>query len=1015
MTAPSKSSPSSDAEQSPPRKRPGEPKSPRGLVAVARGSSFDQKKVYATVRPRPLPFHFIISHYVSKGYEGFRCEAPGGSKKSWGIERNEACRVWPAPSRSVPMRSGYVYVFRNVKARRSAKGKLIAAFKVEDKKYTSLRIEDGRVVYESQVGEPLPYARIERYALLNAAEPQSALSIIDSPIRLSDERLFGSNGLIHDPADRGIPFSMQLRSLGDLTPMGVPPSPDEIGETFGLEVLDGQGSSPCEPLAEDWKRHRRHRFTEGLSLVELFSPDPFAEARRRNANFSHARKKLTDYLFNSRRSQLAFLAEAVGKMLARNPDYRKHVDEPRLKAWRDEDRKTRERLEKAVEDVCKLCVDWIEGYEFQQRLIDFAQADDDEVQHQSLVAYVQAIADFNACKTGNEFLKREYQNPGSFFNAAIGFGESRKASQAPPYFPVIRTSSTLIFRVVELYSKLILEDDGPGYDRSKIRTREHLTSQLNRARNLPRSPSSAKSAALDPLGNVGDAKAARDAKSGTGAALQRAVSHRGPSRKEAIVLARDAGHRGASMLSGLLERRTGMLLEEILFQSQQSRMVALGLITPDQKDLLTKSKLVAHVGLDEATDVLEKFALDPKVDRVKSAASSQVSGGGQGPAKVGGGKGKYAGDPEHWVKLVEEGRVIWLNSAFVGLDVVNVAFAFLDYRRRRGKGTATFEDLARFLGSATDFSSSMMNLFAGMSAVSKLGPVMKAVPTQLALREAGKKAVMEAMEKGEEFVARNVIQDAEQKLFETVARNKLQRVSGIVGAVSGVVELVTSSAHAVEEARQGDTDAMWGWIVSAAGGGMGAASGAILLFSLGVAPVTLSLLAVGSLICGVAGALMVAFWDDNDAELWLQKCHFGSSGGGDASLLEQINGYYQVICRVRVTHARIDKDGVHLELQPGVLVPGMQVIVHVQKTWPSVFVDDIKDVSRQPYVHVNAGRRVYEMEEFELTEEGGFEPKKYLFRSPQGLFEASGKITVLWSQDPSFRVESSFKVENKGK
>lgn len=223
-----------------------------------------------------------------------------------------------------------MYVFRTLRAHQSGKGELLAVFVVKDQRYTQLKVQNKEVLYDQPIaGTERDYARIEKYVWHAGVDPHRPLSIVESAIPISDHRLFGPGGLVDDPSQRGMPFSVQISVLGDLSLIGTPPTPDEIEETFGWDEASQSGSDD----AQAWKRQRRHRFANKISLVELFSVDAFAEARRRNANYAHALRQLYDYLHEPERSRMAFVARGVSRIVARYPKYGKQIDGAKLESW----------------------------------------------------------------------------------------------------------------------------------------------------------------------------------------------------------------------------------------------------------------------------------------------------------------------------------------------------------------------------------------------------------------------------------------------------------------------------------------------------------------------------------------------------------------------------------------------------------------------------------------------------------------------------------------------------------
>lgn len=985
------------------KRRPRESEAPRGKVAMVRGDQRDRKKHYTTIRPRRQTLNFVISHYVSEGYSGFRCEEPGGAKKSWGIERKESDRVWPAPSQSVPMEAGYVYIFRVPTTGDSKPGRLVAAFEVHEQKYKRLQVSGNTIEYGQTQGDALSYATTEYYIGLSQSAPSHALCIIDSPIRLSNERLFGKNGLIHDPAQRGISFSAPLSCFGDFPPMGQPPAKDEIDETYGPEVWGDNESMPCQALDEDWKRHRRYRFENGISLVELFSPDPFAEGRRRNANFAYARKQQLAYKFEARRAQLAFLAQAVDRLLTKNPDHQKHVNLKLLRSWQDKDRKRLRELEDAVDEASKVCVDWVQGDDFQQRLIDFTHAEDDEIQHQSMVAYMQAVADLNSCKYGKEYLHNEYYDPESFFNAAVGFGRKNASKPGTSIYGYVRLTTTLMFKAVELFAAKILEDSKkPGF-KKKAESKSRLFDPFrDQAKVLERAQAqtAAKADAIAKANAIAEAKAQK-------------LKHPRPKviDEQTRRAAREVGHRGVELSSGFVEERTGLLLESLMMDAQTGRLKELSLLTEGEVKRIKDSGLVETLGLSEASGVVEDYALRPNAASLKNGLPNVEASGAKEAAT-----GKDFFKEDEWERVIGENRSRVLNHAFVALDLLVACAALVDYQKASNNGEASQEDFVRLLGNWTDLVSSSATLAASYpSWTNKIGTALGKNPGNAALRQIGHNAVMEAIEDGGGFVAKEVLEKSQKTALEIGKKatiKKLQQLSGITGAISGAIEVFYSSNHAMDEAAQGDTDAMWGWVVTGLGGGLGFAAGVATVFFAG--SIAVPALVVGSFACGLAGAIMVALWDDDDTELWLQKCHFGITNGPRPSLLQQIDRYYQVMCKARVISTSIDDDGVHIEFEPRLLLPDMKISVHVQETSPPVFVDSVQKLARGTFVHKNAGCRVYNADEFEPNRGGGFKTKKHFFRSPQRLHSVSGTITVSWARDPAFKLEAQFNSTRKG-
>lgn len=480
---------------------------------------------------RQTSFRFVISRYQSAEHSTFECRPPDDEAEQWGLDRPEANRSWPAPELCALLKEGYVYVFRNTQApHRSVEPKIVAVFRVQNYRYTPLRFTQEEIFYDDATGPDLPYAAVKHYGLRSLGGPRAPLSIVDSPIKISHTRIFGEGGLRENPAERGILFSLGAERWRSLDAKGEPPTAEERNEM--LRVEDDAPPKPYErprPWADvnvAWKRQRRHSMVDGKVVVELFSIDPFAEARRRNANYCNAFRRLFEFRHDPRRNKIIAVAGIIEGILELTAEREDYVDMDQLTRWQQEDHDKIEALHKEVEHAASLLVDWLRQPLWREWHLDHAHSEDDEIQERGLRAYAEGIAELMASATGQEYLKSEYARSRGYLQRAIGIGDvqDRTLIEAACEYPEIRRFSLLSLHIIREFAIVISQK------REDIVFATHVSARK---------------------------AAAATKKVGTASALANAGTINTPSSRGLR-----ANHHGLTKLSEWLKRKSGLSLQE---------------------------------------------------------------------------------------------------------------------------------------------------------------------------------------------------------------------------------------------------------------------------------------------------------------------------------------------------------------------------------------------------------------------------------------------------------------------
>lgn len=1017
------------------------------MAELTRGDPRERGLPYNTLCFRNHPLRFLISRYEGDSHGRFECTPPGEVEETWGIERGVSERRWDVPRRCAPMQNGYIYVFRGPRDGKLNKGRFYAAYEVKNGRYIPLEVAPKQVFYDKPKKEtPQDIAVFEQYAGGAHVDPYSPLSIVESKIRLSQNRLFGPGGLIHNPARRGIPFSLQLLATNKLPPAGHPPTDEEVSDFFDWSHRDGMVSAKGSPL-EPWKRQRRFHERGFDRVVELFSVDPFAEARRRNANCAHAIKKRLEYLQDPERAKLCYLAEIYEQKLKESPENIKHINRGRLNAWTMQDKQTRKKLGEAVEKAAQHCVDWLLDPLFHEWLLDYAHADDEKVQHLAVEAYLDAIADLNATVAGKAYLRAQYENKNSFFHRAIGFSPTSKPKDETlaSAFPLIRSSATLVMKLLELHVEHVVRDAGDSYRPSPVRrSKPHSTGLWDADGNpVSRAAKTVQDAtdlnagsrlhkvdAVQELGVVADALKVKGQDALDELLRQGAKSSSDLDRgffsdrfglpedlalkETALSKAIREGHRGARQIKDFLERRTGVAFETLQFRNHLERLQEHGRIQPQKVREILQSPLAAAVGLHKAvTSVQEAEGVASKVlEGAKSLSTPRPSPGVGGLQRAGAiaGQAKAGGKsygPEHWRSQLKEGTFQAFNRIGFGLDLLNAVFVVHEMSAARDAGKpVSAEEILGFSAATADVLGSGLALIAGTSWAT---PVAKAagykVP-QAVLDAAAKKGLEDAGEHATREIAQRSMERATERAIQRASRKSLQSVSGALGVVSGCADLISGIDNAADQFREGDHDAMLSWSAVAAGGAAGIVGGVLL--AAGAGGLIVAGLAVAAVALPLVGAVSLIWTDDTALEVWLQDGYFGIDGGNKNDLHEQIGAYHQLVFQARLNGVNFREDGLYLEVQPGLMSEDMLLIVHLQSTSPSIFAESGERLSKYR-LRPEVGYRAYAMRNLKKTARGGgCQPEVVYFRTPQPLQRASGVLRVESSLDPQFRVETKF-------
>jgi len=404
-----------------------------------------------TVTVQRLPLCFTISRYRDFDDYGWspvhRSEDVG--ELGLGPER---FHYRGDPDAVDPLRDGFVYVYRQNPSGEPRPWALWKVFTVSEGQYQQVDARGESVDYDATVGPSRPYARIEHVFPGPTAHLRHPLVIIDSDIRLSDDRLRGhAYSLDLDPRPRGRHIVVGRSRLQD-----APSDPPA-----GAEVLEAYRSREDAPDLVTYDLRRRA--FDGEPGIDIRRPHAFREAARRNERYRERVEAYRSWLDDEDRNKEAYIHQTIAAVLRQDPDREGGIDMSRFRQWKHGDRRDYRRHFFPVHFAAEDLVSWLEEPLFREWLLDFNRAADDDVQESGLAAYVAGIRDLALSDRGRDYLREQFEDDASFFNLATHIPAIRRDYTDPDahsnFAVEVRKVSNVMFAGMHEFAGLIVGED----------------------------------------------------------------------------------------------------------------------------------------------------------------------------------------------------------------------------------------------------------------------------------------------------------------------------------------------------------------------------------------------------------------------------------------------------------------------------------------------------------------------------------------------------------------------------
>ncbi|MGB8931283.1 MAG: hypothetical protein WCC48_08555 [Anaeromyxobacteraceae bacterium] len=364
--------------------------------------------------------------------------------KKYGEIRDERGGTNGDRATTLPMLDGYVYVIKD-KA-------LLSAWAVTKGAYQRVEVTPSDTSHSRAVGEPGPFMTIEGFFPKDDAAFSAEHFVVASAFRLSKRRLFDSpHAITKKPEARGKRVSSSRRRLRDAA----------LDKRSGPQIFaDYQnGKSSPDLITYDYLLAP----FGGAEGFHLLLPDVAGEARRRSARYRQRLGAYKGWEYDDRRSEEAFVHQAIYSVMQQKPSARSEVDRGRFDAWQRDDVEQYRRRFFPVQFAAESLVQWLEHPAFLALLADHSQGIDTD-QEAGVALYGETIADLHYTPEGVRYLGKQYDDEKSYFHQTTKLLALRPGYQDPGggenLFFEIRKWSNVVYAALEEFAAVIAVKEG---------------------------------------------------------------------------------------------------------------------------------------------------------------------------------------------------------------------------------------------------------------------------------------------------------------------------------------------------------------------------------------------------------------------------------------------------------------------------------------------------------------------------------------------------------------------------